>query len=363
MISTLYSMKSRTMSKDNKSTRAGVPYGSTSVRRFLVLVLMSVAVIASGVAIADQGVTSEAAPTVTVESEAVAQDGTETVDIRLSEAPDGVAGFEITVSVGDVETARITEASIPEEFGLRDRTINDGKVTLVASDTGDNFQTGATDVLLGTITVSGEAQGETDLSLTVNKFDADGGDRINAETRSGRLLVGSAASGINATRSISSTTVQAGDTVEVTIDASLGEASGVQISDAFPSELDAEIVNGFGGLDNVQDNGVTFNNPTGTSDSYIVTYQITVPEDASNGISYDFSGTVQTSTMAIIGGESRLIVQGSSWYDDYVDDSNVVTTSGLNAAVQDYLNPGVALSDERLNALIQSYLSGNPLKT
>ena len=113
----------------------------------------------------------------------------------------------------------------------------------------------------------------------------------------------------DATRSIDTTTVEPGETVQITVDVSLSESGGVQISDQFPSELDAEIVDGFGNLDNVQAGEVAFNNPSGTSDAYTATYAVTVPETAADGTTYDFSGTVIAGgTEATVTGDSPLTV-------------------------------------------------------
>jgi len=112
----------------------------------------------------------------------------------------------------------------------------------------------------------------------------------------------------DATRSIDSTQVQPGETVQVTVDVTLSEGGSIQIADNFNEELDVTIADGFGGLDNVNNGTVTFNNPTGTSSSYSVTYNVTVPSNATPGTSYAFDGTAQSNNQTAITGDSQITV-------------------------------------------------------
>ncbi|MFB6191853.1 MAG: dockerin type I domain-containing protein [Haloarculaceae archaeon] len=129
-------------------------------------------------------------PTVSAGDASVAVGETTTVPVVLSEAPDGLAGFDVTVSVADGETATVVDASVSDQFGLSDPSTGDGEATLVASDTNGNVEAGVTDIRLGTVTVRGEMDGSTDLTVTINQLDADGGARIDAGTDPGTLSVG-----------------------------------------------------------------------------------------------------------------------------------------------------------------------------
>lgn len=60
---------------------------------------------------------------------------------------------------------------------------------------------------------------------------------------------------------------------------------------------------------------------------------------------------------------SILIVESDeteTWYELYVNENDVVTTSGLNKAVRHYLTG--KLSDEKLNTIVRAYLTGAPIE-
>lgn len=128
-------------------------------------------------------------PTISVDNATVAPNQTTTVGVALSEAPNGVAGYQVVVSVDNQTVAAITEASITDSFGFQNTNRSDGQVTLVASDTNSNVESGATDILLGTLTLSSQETGRTPLTVQVNQFDDDNGAIVNTTTQSGTLVV------------------------------------------------------------------------------------------------------------------------------------------------------------------------------
>ncbi|WP_255681873.1 BGTF surface domain-containing protein [Natrinema sp. SYSU A 869] len=123
-----------------------------------------------------------------------------------------------------------------------------------------------------------------------------------------------------ADRALATTEVTSGETVEVTIDVAFDEETEFQIVDTIDEELDAEVTSGPG---NVDGNDVTYNfvSALGTStDQATVTYDVTVPETADAGTTYEFDGTVQSDTSVSIDGPSTLeVVEGD---DSNEDDSN-----------------------------------------
>lgn len=123
---------------------------------------------------------------------------TTTVDVVLSSAPDGLAGFSATVTVGDTEVAEVTNATYSGELvELADtEPAGDGSsVELGAFDPQRIVQPGAEDVLLATIELEGVADGETDVSVSVDQMDSDDAERMDPATRSGTLVVGSSDAG------------------------------------------------------------------------------------------------------------------------------------------------------------------------
>jgi hypothetical protein len=162
-------------------------------------------------------VDAQTSPTVRVGGGTVEVGETTRVPIRLSEAPDGLAGYRLTVEVADPSVAAITAAAIPEEFGLTNASVGSDAAVLQASDTGRNVQPGATDIRLGTITLRGDAEGATSLAVSVEQVDADDGSRIVPTIREGRLTVEAGRPTNEPPRADAGNTltVAAGDTVEL----------------------------------------------------------------------------------------------------------------------------------------------------
>ena len=153
-----------------------------------------VATVAVGLLLAGAGVTTAqtAQPTVSVSSATTTVDDTTTVDVVLTEAPDGLSGYYLDLSVDNPEAATVTSANYPDEFGLTtDPAIDtDGQtVTLEAADMEGSISPGATDVTLATVEVASQAAGEVELTVEPQQFDTDDGSRIRPETQSGLLTI------------------------------------------------------------------------------------------------------------------------------------------------------------------------------
>ena len=88
------------------------------------------------------------------------------VKIVMDEVPDGLAGFKITISILDPEIAEITAVSFPSWSTMPESsTIPSSSVWIKALDPLKKINPGDTNVLLGTITVTGKKAGTTDLSI------------------------------------------------------------------------------------------------------------------------------------------------------------------------------------------------------
>jgi|GEM_PF-246231 len=123
----------------------------------------------------------------------VRADGTIDGQVTLSQAADGLAGFDVTVSLADTAVATITDASVASAFPSNLQSVSiaaDGSdVTLEATDANDQIESGATDVALGTITFTPQSAGETDVATAIDQIDADGGSLIEPTVEGGRLTV------------------------------------------------------------------------------------------------------------------------------------------------------------------------------
>jgi hypothetical protein len=132
-------------------------------------------------------------PTVRVVGNEVTPDGTATVGVVLTTAPDGLSGYYLDVSIADPGVARIESASYPDRFGLTTTpAVSDGgaTVTLEAADMEGAIEPGATDVTLATIRIAGVETGETALSVDPRQFDADDGSAFEPATGAGTVTVG-----------------------------------------------------------------------------------------------------------------------------------------------------------------------------
>jgi hypothetical protein len=131
-------------------------------------------------------------PVVTVESTSVAVGANATVNLTLSSAPQGISGYNLTLTVVDPEVATITGVSAPGAFQLSPTGIlQDGTVANVeAVDLTSSVEPGATEVPLGTVRLRGETDGATTLRVEVLAMDADGGGDVAPATRNGTLTVG-----------------------------------------------------------------------------------------------------------------------------------------------------------------------------
>jgi hypothetical protein len=165
-----------------------------STRAALTLALVALALFgatAASTTVAAQG----DQPTVRVGSATVTAGGTVTVDVVLSSAPDGLAGYLLEFSV-EGDAARVESVSYPERFGVTtDPDIEaDGRTaTAEAADLEGNVQTGATDVTLATVRIAGTGAGEATLTVEPVQFDADGGASFRPATQAGTLTIESAA--------------------------------------------------------------------------------------------------------------------------------------------------------------------------
>ena len=168
--------------------------GSTAPDLFSCIAALAVVTLGLGLLAAGAGVTTAqtAQPTVSVSSATTTVDDTATVDVVLTEAPDGLSGYYLDLTVDNPEAAAVTSASYPDEFGLTtDPTIDaDGQtVTLEAADMEGSISPGATDVTLATVEVASQAAGEVELTVEPQQFDTDDGGRIRPETQSGVLTI------------------------------------------------------------------------------------------------------------------------------------------------------------------------------
>ncbi|WP_128905514.1 hypothetical protein [Halorubrum amylolyticum] len=160
----------------------------------LVVALAALALLTAGAGLA---AAQTDGPAVSVTDAELSASGTATVDVVLTTAPNGLAGYNIDLTVADPDVAHIESASYPDRFDLTtDPAIGDeGRtVTLEAADMGSTIDPGASDVTLATVEIAGDAPGEAELTVEPRQVDSNDGDRIQPTTQVGTLTVGQASS-------------------------------------------------------------------------------------------------------------------------------------------------------------------------
>lgn len=142
----------------------------------------------------DTTATAAAESALVVTDSTVEPGTTATHRIALTDAPDGLAGFEVTLELSG-DAATVSNVSYPDAYGLTTDPITsaDGRsVTVEAADLTDEVTPGAADVTLATVEVNATetATGSTTLRVTDSQVDADDGGRIEPALESGTLTVG-----------------------------------------------------------------------------------------------------------------------------------------------------------------------------
>jgi len=177
-------MTKRTQTRSDRSETQ--PHSTVTV---LAVALAALALLGAGASIA-AAQTGE--PAVSVTDAELDTSDTATVDVVLTSAPNGLAGYNLELSVDDPDVARIEAASYPDRFDLTtDPDIDEAgeTVTLEAADMGSTIDAGASDVTLATVEIAGDAPGDVKLSVEPRQVDANDGDRIRPAARAGTLIV------------------------------------------------------------------------------------------------------------------------------------------------------------------------------
>ncbi len=113
--------------------------------------------------------------------------------IILDSAPQGLAGYDMIVSLQNPGVGEIASAVFPPWATLANATaLPNQSVRLMAADLDTQIGPGATNVLLVTISLTGTAAGMSPITINILRMDADGGAAIHATTTDGQVIVSSA---------------------------------------------------------------------------------------------------------------------------------------------------------------------------
>jgi hypothetical protein len=182
------------MTRETRSTSISI---LADTRRSVAVALAALALLGA-VAAAGTATAQNSQPTIVVTDGTTTPDGTTTVGVVLTDAPDGLAGYYLELAVENPSVARIDAASYPDQYGLTSEPVieDDGAtVVLEAADVEGAVEPGATDVTLATVTVAGAAPGEVELTVTPQQFDADDGSAFSPATGAGTVTVAGSGGG------------------------------------------------------------------------------------------------------------------------------------------------------------------------
>ncbi len=130
-------------------------------------------------------------PVVSVEPQSVMEDEPATANVTLSEAPNGLQTFEVTVTLDNTSVATVDNVSAGAVGGNAFEVVEqtDETVTFRAADFADSVQPGDESVVLGEIAFTDTTGGESGLSVSVDDLTGENGSAVPAEIRSSPLVV------------------------------------------------------------------------------------------------------------------------------------------------------------------------------
>jgi len=130
-------------------------------------------------------------PVVSVEPQSVMEDEPATANVTLSETPNGLQTFEVTVTLDNTSVATVDNVSAGAVGGNAFEVVEqtDETVTFRAADFADSVQPGDESVVLGEIAFTDTTGGESGLSVSVDDLTGENGSAVPAEIRSSPLVV------------------------------------------------------------------------------------------------------------------------------------------------------------------------------
>ena len=110
--------------------------------------------------------------------------------ITLDSAPNGISGYEMTITLSDPAVAKIDGVVIPPEFGLTHvEQISTSQVKVMGADLSQALQGNLSGVALATLNLTTTKQGSSAIMISLTRLDDDSGYPIGAQTADGSLMV------------------------------------------------------------------------------------------------------------------------------------------------------------------------------
>ena len=124
------------------------------------------------------------------------------LDLTMDNAPSGLSGYVITVTICDPSVARITAISFPPWATMNSKTIfPPASVKITAVDMGGQITPDATSILLGTVYIRGFKVGTSQILVNATMLNDDAGAPIDTTIRNGGFTTGAHSSALFAIES------------------------------------------------------------------------------------------------------------------------------------------------------------------
>ncbi len=115
---------------------------------------------------------------------------TNTMNVTLDTAPNGLSGYNITISLSNANTAEITSVKFLDWATLHSNSsLPDDSLWIKAADLDDQIKSGAMNITLATLTIRGDKPGTSNICTAVKKMNDDNGNSINPNTIPGTIVV------------------------------------------------------------------------------------------------------------------------------------------------------------------------------
>ena len=110
--------------------------------------------------------------------------------ITLDSAPNGISGFEMTITLSDPAVAKRDGVAIPPVFGLtRVEQISTSQFKVMGADFSQVLQSNLSGVALASLNLTTTKQGSSAIMISLTRLDDDSGYPIGAQTADGSLMV------------------------------------------------------------------------------------------------------------------------------------------------------------------------------
>ncbi len=130
-----------------------------------------------------------ATSTLSVQNATLGVGQTATLPLVLSDAPNGLAGMDIVVTLSNPSVASIVAGELPP-FGLTSvEQTSTSEIRFRAVDVAGIVEAGAVKAILATLTVQGDKNGSTDVLINIIRLDDEGGSPISPDVLTGTVSV------------------------------------------------------------------------------------------------------------------------------------------------------------------------------